>query len=89
MSQDDMRYTTVVLPYQFGMKNGFINRDIVEQQFKENSESLEMLLAVTRCRLYQEIGIENLSNCWKLLKIIILQHSIERYKCECYESRKK
>lgn len=45
MSESDMRYTTVVLPYQFGMKHGFINRDIVEQQFKENTESLDMLLA--------------------------------------------
>lgn len=45
MAHDDMRYTTVVLPYQFGLKNGFINRDIVEQQFKENKENLDMLLA--------------------------------------------
>lgn len=89
MSESDMRYTTVVLPYQFGMKHGFINRDIVEQQFKENTESLDMLLAETIYRLHQEIGVENLSKCWKPLKIIILQHSIERYRCECDESRKK
>lgn len=45
MAHDDMRYTTVVLPYQFGLKNGFINRDIVEQQFKEGKENIDMLRA--------------------------------------------
>lgn len=45
MAHGDMRYTTVSLPYQFGLKNGFINRDIVEQQFKEGQENLDMLLA--------------------------------------------
>ena len=73
MAHDDMRYTTVVLPYQFGLKNGFINRDIVEQQFKEGKENIDMLRAAIQYCLCIVICKENLSNCLKLLKCIILQ----------------
>ena len=76
MAHGDMRYTTVSLPYQFGLKNGFINRDIVEQQFKEGQENLDMLLAGTIYRLYMATYKENPFNCLKPLKIITLQHNL-------------
>ena len=78
MAHGDMRYTTVSLPYQFGLKNGFINRDIVEQQFKEGQENLDMLLAATIYCLCIVICKENPSNCSKLLKRNILQRSLQK-----------
>lgn len=42
-------YTTVALPYNFGVKNRFINRKTVEQSFRENTDSREMLLAEYKC----------------------------------------
>lgn len=44
------QYITVALPYNFGVKNKYISRDTVEQSFKENQESTEMLLAEYCCR---------------------------------------
>jgi len=45
MLDGNMDYSTVALPYHFGVKNKFITRKIVEQSFRENQESLEILKA--------------------------------------------
>lgn len=45
----NMSYTTIALPYNFGVKNKYISRDIVEQSFKENQESIDLLLAEYIC----------------------------------------
>lgn len=49
MRDGDMRYTTIALPHHFGVKNKFISKDTIEQSFKENQESTEMLLAEWNC----------------------------------------
>lgn len=41
----DTTHFTVALPYNIGVKNGYISKNIVEQSFKENQENLELLLA--------------------------------------------
>lgn len=50
-------YMTVALPYNFGVKNKYISKDTVEQSFKENQESTELLLAEYCCK--PERGNEN------------------------------
>ena len=49
MEQDNMSYMTVALPYQLGVKNRYISRDIVEQSFKDNPESRDILCAEYLC----------------------------------------
>lgn len=41
----DNTHFTVALPYNIGVKNGYISKNIVEQSFKENQENLDLLLA--------------------------------------------
>ena len=57
MTKGDTSYMTIALPYNLGVKNGYISRDIVEQSFKENQESVEMLLAEYCC--VPEKGLSN------------------------------
>lgn len=45
MLKGNMDYITIALPYHFGVKNKFITRKIVEQSFRDNQESLELLKA--------------------------------------------
>lgn len=42
---DDSNYITVALPYHFGVKNNYITKRIVEQSFKDNIESIDLLRA--------------------------------------------
>lgn len=49
MSKSDMRYGLNIFPYEFGIKNGFISKTIVEQTFQNNEENREMLLAEFCC----------------------------------------
>lgn len=45
MTDGDGDHIAVALPYNLGVKNKYISRAIVEQSFKENQDSVEMLLA--------------------------------------------
>lgn len=45
MLKGNLEYITVALPYHFGVKNKYITRKIVEQSFRDNPESKELLLA--------------------------------------------
>lgn len=45
MTNDSKDYSAIVLPYQLGVKNGFISRKTVENAFKNNEENKEVLLA--------------------------------------------
>ena len=45
MEDGDMDYVTVALPYVYGVKAGYIDKFIVKQQFEDNPDSYEMLLA--------------------------------------------
>lgn len=45
MLKGNTDYITIALPYHFGVKNKFITRKIVEQSFRDNQESLELLKA--------------------------------------------
>jgi len=45
MTDGDGKHIAVALPYNLGVKNKYISRAIVEQSFKENQDSVEMLLA--------------------------------------------
>ena len=67
MTDGNNRYSAVVLPYQLGVKNGFIRRKNVEDAFKNNEENKELLLAEIFC-LYLVTSIANYFNCWKLLR---------------------
>ncbi len=49
MSEGDMRYCVHIAPYEFGIKNKYINADIIEQQFKSNTENVDMLMAEYLC----------------------------------------
>ena len=44
MSQDDMRYYVHIAPYEFGVKNGFINKSVIELCFKCISEYVDMVM---------------------------------------------
>lgn len=50
MTDGDNIHITVALPYNLGVKNRYISRAIVEQSFKENQDSVEMLLAEYCCQ---------------------------------------
>lgn len=39
----------IALPYHFGIKNKYISKAVVEQQFKDNTDSIEMVLAEYSC----------------------------------------
>ena len=45
MTDGSKDYSAIVLPYQLGVKNGFISRKTVENAFKNNEENREVLLA--------------------------------------------
>jgi len=49
MSEGDMRYCVHISPYEWGIKNKYINADIIEQQFKSNTENVDMLMAEYMC----------------------------------------
>ena len=42
-------HIAIALPYHFGVKNKFISKAIVEQSFKDNTESMSMVLAEFLC----------------------------------------
>ena len=67
MTDGSKDYSAIVLPYQLGVKNGFISRKTVENAFKNNEENREVLLAEIFC-LYSVTSIANYFNCWKLLR---------------------
>ena len=50
MTNGDRQYITVALPYNLGVKNRYISRAIVEQSFKENQDSVDVLLAEYCCQ---------------------------------------
>lgn len=45
MLKANQNYITVALPYHFGVKNRYINKDIVEQEFRNNRESISLIKA--------------------------------------------
>ena len=45
MTNGSKDYSAIVLPYQLGVKNGFISRKTVENSFKNNEENRQVLLA--------------------------------------------
>ena len=45
MTDGNKDYGVSILPYQLGVKNGFISKKKVEGVFKENSENIDILLA--------------------------------------------
>lgn len=49
MEEENDKYFTVAIPYQLGVKNRYISRSTVEQSFRENEESREMLYAEYCC----------------------------------------
>lgn len=61
----DKSYMTISLPYYFGVKNRYISKDNIEQSFKENQESIDLLLAETQifCA-HKVICVLHLLNCW-------------------------
>lgn len=73
MSQDDMRYYVHIAPYEFGVKNGFINKSVIEQSFKSNTENLDMVMAEYLCR--PERGSEN--NFFKYVSLLKCQDNIK------------
>lgn len=56
MINGDKNYTTVALPYNLGVKNRYISKDIVAQSFKENQDSIEMLAAEYLCIPERGVG---------------------------------
>lgn len=42
-------YGTIALPYNFGVKAKYINKNTVEQSFKENQESIDLLYSEYLC----------------------------------------
>lgn len=73
MSQDDMRYYVHIAPYEFGVKNKFINKSVIEQSFKSNTENLDMVMAEYLCR--PERGSEN--NFFKYVSLLKCQDNIK------------
>lgn len=67
MTDGNYLYGAIILPYQLGVKNGFISKRKVEDVFRSNEENIEILRAVIRC-LYVVIYIENRFNSWNILK---------------------
>ena len=49
MEKANASYFTVALPYQLGVKNKYISRAIVEQSFRDNPESLDVIRAEYTC----------------------------------------
>lgn len=45
MTNGDKTYSAIVLPYQLGVKNGFIRKKKVEEVFKNNTENLDLVRA--------------------------------------------
>ena len=45
MTNGDKAYSAIVLPYQLGVKNGFIRKKKVEEVFKNNTENLDLVRA--------------------------------------------
>lgn len=73
----NMAYTTISLPYNFGVKNKYISRDIVEQSFKENHDSNEILLAEYLC--YPERGSGN--SFYKYSSLIKRRDNVKSMVC--------
>lgn len=73
MSQDDTRYYVHIAPYEFGVKNGFINKSVIEQSFKSNTENLDMMLSEYCC--IPERGSEN--NFFKYVALLKCQDNIK------------
>lgn len=67
MTDGSKDYAAIVLPYQLGVRNGFISRKTVENAFKNNESGRELLLAEIFC-LYLVTSIANRFNCWKPLR---------------------
>ena len=68
MTNGDKTYSAIVLPYQLGVKNGFIRKKKVEEVFKNNTENLDLVRAETAFCLYMVTYIANRFNCWELLR---------------------
>ena len=49
MLKGNNSYMAVALPYNFGVKSKYILRDTIEQSFRENADSIEILLAEYLC----------------------------------------
>jgi hypothetical protein len=56
MLKGSSAYTSVALPYNFGVKNGFITPDTVKQSFEENTDGIDILLAEYKCIPEKLIG---------------------------------
>lgn len=56
MVKGNTNYTTVALPYNLGVKNGYISKQIVAQSFQENQDSTEMLAAEYLCIPERGVG---------------------------------
>lgn len=68
MEESNKNYFTVALPYQLGVKNKYISRSIVEQSFRDNPESRDVIAAETKLGFCKVICIYNPFNCAKPLK---------------------
>ena len=55
MTDGDKNYLAIALPYQFGVKNRYITKAIVEQQFKDNEDAREMLVAGNILPIYSNV----------------------------------
>lgn len=78
MSQDDMRYMVHIAPYEYGVKNGFINQSVIEQSFKSNTENIDMVLAATQYCNY--IVIYNIKSL-ELLEAFVNHYTTTKQKC--------
>ena len=68
MEESNKNYFTVALPYQLGVKNKYISRSIVEQSFRDNPESRDVIAAETKLGFCKVICIYNPFNCVEPLK---------------------
>lgn len=76
MTDGNLDFAAAVIPYQLGVKNGFISKKKVEEVYKANQEIKSILDAVSTLPILVN-SIENPFNCWKLLKLYIPQHKSE------------
>lgn len=78
MINGDKGYGVLSLSYHLGVKGGYILKDNVTQQFKNSPELFDILKAVSTLPMLVK-SIENLFNCWNLLKLTKPQHNNEIY----------
>lgn len=76
MTDGDKDYGVLSLPYQIGVKGGYILKSRVEKAFKDSPQFIEILKAVSILPMFVK-SIANFFNCWKPLKTIKLQHKDE------------